>query len=310
MTILITSVGTATSVNLIRFLKRKGISVAGTDLNPYGYTAGSMMADAFAQIPPAADPGFFPALLGAIRRFGADLLIPVHDEEVVFLADKREQIPCGMLLAEAPVIRLFHDKIDSCRAMERIGIPVPARLDRDDPSRPRVLKKRISVGSKGVTILAPGEPCPESDLKENLLQTYVSGEEYTVDALCDPFGKPAYLVPRKRLEVKSGVATKVLVEKETGLIALAEKILEAYPIPGFSNLQFIRDEGGRYWFVEVNPRFSGCGAATLAVCEGYLDSWLSFAEGKPFEGTLNRDVRWQSVVTRYYEEKVYHADHL
>jgi len=43
---------------LIRYLKRKGIRVAGTDLNPFGYTAGSLMVDAFIRIPPAADPGF------------------------------------------------------------------------------------------------------------------------------------------------------------------------------------------------------------------------------------------------------------
>ena len=310
MTILITSVGTATSVNLIRYLKRKGIRVAGTDLNPFGYTAGSLMVDAFIRIPPAADPGFLPALLDAADQSGADVLIPVHDEEVEAVSAARDRIPCRLLMPEKGVIHLFRDKIRSCEAMAEIGVPVPPRLEADDPARPRVLKRRVSVGSKGVTVLPEGEPCPEPDLKENLLQAFVAGDEYTVDALCDPFGKPAYLVPRKRLEVKSGVATKVLVEREEGLMALAERILARYPIPGFSNLQFIRDAEGRYWFIEVNPRFSGCGAATLAVCPGYLDAWLDFAAGEPFRGERNRDVRWQSVVTRYYEEKVYYADHL
>lgn len=308
MKVLITSVGTATSVNLIRFLKRKGITVIGTDINEFGYTAGSMLADRFVRIPPASDPGYMAALLKLLEETEADLLIPVHDSELEAVSGHMSLLPCRCLLADYSTIRLFRDKTAACEAAEKIGVPVPRRLPEDDPSVRRILKDRVSVGSKGIAVFGPGEPCGPFDPAEKLLQEFVSGDEYTVDALCDKNGVPAYIVPRKRLEVKSGVATKVLVERNDALIRTVGMILSRFRLPGFSNHQFILDAGGVCRFVEVNPRFSGCGAATLAVCENYLDAYLAFTRGETFSGEINRGVRWNSVVTRYYEEVVYHAD--
>ena len=45
--ILITSVGTATAVNLIKYFHKLGDYIVGTDINAYGYTAGSMLVDEF-----------------------------------------------------------------------------------------------------------------------------------------------------------------------------------------------------------------------------------------------------------------------
>ena len=310
MRILVTSVGTATSVNLIRGLKKEGHTVLGTDINPLGYTAGSMLADCFFRIPPASDPGYASALIRILRAEQADLLIPVHDEELEKVASDTSRFPCRVFLPEVSVIRLFRDKTASCEAVAALGVAVPRILKEDDLSVARILKPRVSVGSKGIRILPPGEAGGPWDPGTHLLQAFIDGEEYTVDNLCDGEGNPAWIIPRKRLEVKSGVATKVLVEKNEALISLVRRILSRFLLPGFSNMQFIRSVSGEFFFVEVNPRFSGCGAATLAVTEGYLEHYLDFARGGRFSGEINQGVAWNSVVTRYYEEVVYHADHL
>ncbi len=302
---LITSVGTATAVNLIRYLKDAGATVIGTDINEYGYTAGSMLADSFHRVPYARDAEYLPALKDIISSEQADVLIPINDIEVEVISDHIDEIPIACLVPEPDTIRRLKDKfICSSEAMS-IGIPVPEILQADDISRKRILRDRIGVGSKGIRILEEGEPAPEYDPNEKFLQEFIEGDEYTVDILADKQGNPIYIVPRHRLEVKSGVATKVRITEDDQLIRYCRRLLEHFRLPGFSNIQFIRSSEGNYWFVEINYRFSGCGAATLAVAPDYLSSFDRVIDGDAGLKELNHDVRWNTVVTRYYEEIVY-----
>ena len=89
------------------------------------------------------------------------------------------------------------------------------------------------------------------------------------------------------------------------LINSVKLILQEFILPGFSNMQFIKDGYGRYWFIEINYRFSGCGAATLAVCPDYIVKLRNVINDVPNDTVLNADVKWKSIVTRYYEEVVY-----
>ena len=70
-------------------------------------------------------------------------------------------------------------------------------------------------------------------------------------------------------------------------------------------MQFIRDDFDNYWFVEINYRFSGAGATTLAVVDNYLLEFLNSFDETYTITCLNAGVKWNTVVTRYYEEVVY-----
>lgn len=50
MRILITSVGTATSVNLIRYFQRDGDYIVGADINDFGFTAGSILSNVYYKV--------------------------------------------------------------------------------------------------------------------------------------------------------------------------------------------------------------------------------------------------------------------
>lgn len=65
------------------------------------------------------------------------------------------------------------------------------------------------VGSKGIRIVEPEDKLIVGD--EQFAQEFITGDEYTVDVLCDREGNPSYIIPRRRVEVKSGVATKVFI---------------------------------------------------------------------------------------------------
>ena len=302
---LITSVGTATAVNLIRYFQDAGVTVIGTDINEYGYTAGSMLADSFHRVPFARDAEYLSALNQIISSEHADVLIPVNDIEVEVVSEHIDEIPIACLVPEPDTIRRLKDKFICSSEVSKIGIPVPAILDIDDIGQKRILRDRIGVGSKGIRILEEGEPAPAYGPDTKFLQEFMEGDEFTVDVLADMQGNPVYIVPRHRLEVKSGVATKVRVMEDDQLIRYCRRLLDHFKLPGFSNIQFIRSGENSYWFVEINYRFSGCGSATLAVAPDYLGSFMRIMDGENAGQPLNHDVRWNTVVTRYYKEVVY-----
>lgn len=308
MKILISSVGTATSVNLIKYFKKLNDYIIGTDINPMGYTAGSMMVDKFFTVPYAVDENYISSIVEIIRNNDIELFIPVNDTEVYIVSKEIDQIPCKCIVPDTATIDLLRDKFECSQRMIKSGIDVPSILDCDDMGLVRILRDKVGVGSSGISFFERGIGIKSYDKTTQFIQEKVSGEEYTVDVLSDCDGKPLYIIPRKRIEVKSGVATKVLVDDEKGIIDRVKIILETIKLPGFSNIQFIKDRVGKYWFIEINYRFSGCGAATLATCPGYLDVFKDIVLGKEINTELNHDVRWNSIVTRYYEEFVYNAD--
>ncbi len=305
MRILITSVGTATSINLIRYFHKLNDYIVGTDINLMGYTAGSMLADAFYRVPFAVqEEQFISEITEIINTERIDLFIPINDIEVFVCAKNRDRIKCACVIPDYDVICRLRDKYICSTDMEKYGLDVPRILEKDVHEK-RILRDRIGVGSKGIKILSADEKTPEFDFADKFLQKFVIGDEYTIDVMADFQGTPAYIVPRKRIEVKDGVATKVEITKIDALIERVRFLLTKIKIPGFSNFQFICDACGNFWFIEVNYRFSGCGAATLAVSDGYLNVYKEIVDGKPFTGELNSGVKWESIVTRYYEEVVY-----
>ena len=304
MRILITSVGTATSVNLIKEFRKKGDYVIGVDINPLGYTAGSCLSDKFYQIAEAVDDNYLPMLSEIIANEKIDVLIPINDIEIYKVSQNIDKISCKCVIPDAETIEMVRDKYICNYKMKEIGIQVPeiSPSSRDDKL---ILRDRIGVGSKGIEIIPIGKIVPEYNIEEKFLQRFVEGEEYTVDILADQNGKPLYIIPRKRLEVKSGVATKVSIENDSILVNYIKVILDSVKLPGFSNIQFIKDGKGNYWFVEINYRFSGCGAATIAVCKNYIDDFKKIVDGRVDFRKINENVKWNTIVTRYYEECVY-----
>ena len=304
MRVLITSVGSATGVNLIKEFHKKGDYVVGTDINPYGYTAGSSLVDVFYQIVLAEHERYIDELLQIIKQERIDLMIPVNDIEIYQVSKHMSDITCKCIIPDVEKIETVRDKYLCNMKLQSIGVQVPEILD-SRKNGTTILRNRIGVGSKGITIVHAMDSVPEYDQDTSFLQEYVRGVEYTVDVLSDLSGEPVYIIPRKRIEVKSGVATKVEIENNQSLIDVVIRILNEIKLPGFSNIQFIKDKNENYWFIEINPRFSGCGAATLAVTKDYLDCFKRIVEGKEINQDINQNVKWNTIVTRYFEECVY-----
>lgn len=306
MRVLVTSAGTATAVNLIKELKKfDDLEVFAADVNEYGYTAGSILADGYFKLPYAIDESYCKRLLSIIEEERINFLIPVNDAEIEVLAKENSRVfLCDSILPSYEIVRMVRDKKTCNAEAAKIGAILPDYLSPNDQVK-RICRDRISVGSKGVKIYESNEIVEAFSSQKQIMQRFVDGDEYTVDILCDREGKALIIVPRRRIEVKAGVATKVEIVNDKKLIDFSMKIVEKICLPGFSNIQFIKGHDGRDYFIEINPRFSGCGVASLLACDKIIECFHQLMYGKHVDRINDQNVLWGAIVTRYYEEKIF-----
>jgi carbamoyl-phosphate synthase large subunit len=91
-----------------------------------------------------------------------------------------------------------------------------------------------------------------------IVQDFVEGTEHTCDVYVDFDMNVRCVVPRKRIEVRSGEVSKGQIVKNRELMHLAAelvKILEAGP--GLITLQCFVQSDGSIKLTEINPRFGG-----------------------------------------------------
>ncbi len=269
-TVLITSGGRR--VALVRAFRRALAHVGGgrvlvADVVP---TAPALYAgDEGVLVPRCDDPGCTPALLELCRREGVRLLIPTTDREQPMLMAARDAFHAAgvtLALSGPATVAIAADKRATAEFFVHAEIPAPRLLDLDaalaDPAPrfPIVLKPRFGSASIGVHVVHDREALQffARRVPHALLQEHCDGDEYTLDVLVGPDRRVACVVPRRRLETRSGEIAKGYtvhdVDLETWGRRVAERLPDAF---GPITLQCFRRVGGAPRFIEINTRFGG-----------------------------------------------------
>ncbi|MHC4560476.1 MAG: ATP-grasp domain-containing protein, partial [Planctomycetota bacterium] len=100
-----------------------------------------------------------------------------------------------------------------------------------------------------------------------ICQEFVEGTEYTCDVYINFDLKVRCVVPRKRIEVRTGEVSKAQIIKNTRIMSQATDLAEKLGAgPGVITLQLFLTDNGDIKFVEINPRFGG--GAPLSIKAG------------------------------------------
>lgn len=261
-------------------------------LQPFIHTSDSIpwvaarcVADQGHLVPPIEADEYIPALLEIARQEKIDLLIPTLDTELLKLARARDQfhqIGCGVLISSPNIIELCGDKISTYEFLIRSGIPTPATWPAPDALSwshfqfPYFLKPRSGSASKENFVLRN-----EDDLRslvpylnDSIIQEFIPGVEYTLDAYTDLTGHLKCIVPRRRLEVRGGEVTRSLTVKDQLIINTGKKVIQALgECRGMITIQLIMTSDRRPMVIEINPRFGG--GVPLAIRAGAdFPRWL------------------------------------
>jgi carbamoyl-phosphate synthase large subunit len=304
--VLVTGAGGPAGVAVIRALRRAGHRVVAADAD--SAAVGFRLADEFARVPRADDLAFAESLAKAAAKSGAVALIPTVAEELRPLhaaAGELRDAGVATWLPDPWSVEHCTDKWLFYQLMTEHGVPVPAteRWSEHGVPGPWIVKPRFGRGSRDVYDVAnpAGLGYALSHAPEPLVQTMITGREFTVDTLSGDDGQLYGAVPRWRVETKAGISTKGITFDHPELVGKVAELLAVLHLAGPACVQGFLTGEGNVIFVEVNPRFSGGLPLSLAAGADLVGQYLSRILGGAVEPER---LRFRSGVTmlRYFDE--------
>jgi carbamoyl-phosphate synthase large subunit len=277
--IMMSAAASPAAVSILGHLRKLGHTVTGLDSSAEAAPLGRAFCDVFHVSPLAESPRYLPFLIERLSE--VDLFLPFIDEELVAIAGGWHSIPpplaSRIALSPPEVVLTCVDKCSFQEACELAGLPIaPTPV-----GVPAFFKPRYGRGSKGVVAVHDEMIFALMRERDGVMQRFIEGQEYTVDAIFGADSRLLATVPRKRIRA-AGVSTIGEVIPDPALHALAERLGRRWPFRYAINFQVIRDLAGRDWLIELNPRLSGSAifsahagcdpiAATIALSQG--QSW-------------------------------------
>ena len=240
-------------------------------------------------LPAGADPSFVQVLLQQCLRLGIQRVVPTVDAELLPLARARhafENAGIQLILSPLEALEVCVDKRSLHEHLHTV-VPCPATVvageAKPEGPGPWIVKPRIGSGSRGIRVVHRHELDSVPTDGGWLIQELLPGMEYSVDVLVGLDGAPLAAVPRERLKVDSGVAVAARTVKDPVLEGLALKAAIAAGIRGVANVQFKLDRFGAPRLMEINPRFPGTMAITVAAGANLPQLVVDLADGKHVE---------------------------
>lgn len=120
-----------------------------------------------------------------------------------------------------------------------------------------VSKPRHGFGSRDVIKSFKGGKSLLLTPHHRVYQALIKGQEYSVDAYFNAHAEFVDCVIRSRDRVAGGEVLDSTVVLNDEIRELVKGIGELLPITGPCNMQFIVDDRGKPWIIEVNARFGG-----------------------------------------------------
>jgi carbamoyl-phosphate synthase large subunit len=273
--ILVSSAGSMPAVGVIKALKGQQeypCDVVAVDMDPM--SIGFHLSDSYHVVPPASSADYIPALLSICRNEKVDVLFPIMDEELLAVAIAKSEIEEAgtKVVTNSPqTVRVCRDKWLTYQNCVSHGIGVPRTALSVDSTRfegfgfPLIIKPRTGRGTIGVQRIddAVHLKCLLNPDEGTIVQEFITGQEYTIDVLCNLSGELLSAVPKARLQVKAGMQVKGRTVRDSRLTEFARRVHAAFDLTPRANVQCILNDSGCY-LVEVNPKFSTSLPLTVA----------------------------------------------
>ncbi len=276
--------------------------------------------DAFL-VEPTTHPRYIDQLLSLVGAHRVGLLVPTVDLDLRRLAQHRErfeELGCRVLVSSSEVIDICQDKRRTYGFLRHHGFDTPVTRSiraalaadrRGELTWPCFLKPWDGHAGKGSTVV-----CDRKELlyfakrtPNAMCQELVNGTEYTCDVYVDFEMRVRCVVPRRRLEVRSGEVSKARTVKHVPIMQEAARLVELLGAgPGVITLQLFETPQSEIKFIEINPRFGG--GAPLSIRAGAdFPKWiLHELTGKPPH--IDFDAFQDGLIMLRYDAEVWLTD--
>ncbi len=292
MKVLLTAIGKR--VQLINHLKKSNdvIGVDCGDLAP-----AIQFVDKFYKIHKYNKKEYIDDLIKICKSEKVDLLIPLYEKEFSILCENRDKFKKNgtiLLLSNKAVIELCNDKWETYEFFLENEINTPIsyckkdieqilkRENKENIQFPLIIKPRDGMGSSNVFKIKSIKELEffKEYVDNYIIQQYVDGIEYTIDVLCDLKGNVISIVPRERIEVRSGEVCKSKAVYDKRIINSTLDLCQKLKGIGPLTIQCILTKNNEIKFIEINPRFGGGVPLSFECGVDYGKFFNMFVEGK------------------------------
>ena len=264
-----------------------------------------------------SDAKIYDHLLETIKQYKINIVFPFVDPAIAIacrlkILSPDTFIPCS----HTDICDTMFDKKASAAWFLKNGIPVPKDYSciKDIDHYPVILKPQTGSASKGIKVVYNSMEIKafekQNNLERYIIQQYIHpSTEYTVDCYVSAVGEIISVVPRVRLEVTGGEATRTITEKNEYLIELSRKILNNGKFQGPVTIQFIKDNvSGEMFVLEINPRFGGGVIAAIMAGADITSTILDEYCGLPVQPVPTEQWQDKLLMTRYFKEVIFQCD--
>lgn len=224
-------------------------------------------ADKHYLISKITDDNYILDIIDICKKEDIHLIVPTIDTELFKLAENKDFIEANtnaiVHVSNLKVMEICRNKYNTQDFFEENGIGAPKLISMEniknkDYEFPLFIKPLN--GSSSINTFKINN---ENELQffldyvpNPIIQEFIEGKEFTVDAFADFNSNPITIVPRLRIATRGGEISKGIVKKDKEIIEQVKKVLLVLKPIGHVTLQCMKTNNG-IKFIEINPRFGG-----------------------------------------------------
>ena len=264
------------------FSRQERINLFIADCWPNSACGHSKYCKGFHLVPSFEEQDYIPAILEVCRQEKIDIVLPVHQEDLVEIAKQKDLFESAgfrLPIPDYPLIELAIDKYRMAVLAKENGILAPethllSEIRSSDLGRrialPILVKLRNSTGQRGqkkVCNVTAFETHIDSLLEryaqdDIIIQEYIPGTVrdamYTVGLLYDHDHSLKACIPLKKIRSRpytGGTAICTVADNRPDVREMAIKLMSAFrKWEGIADVEIKIDPEGQPRFIEVNPR--------------------------------------------------------
>ncbi len=243
----------------------KDIKIFTADKEP-SMASACYISDGYYQLRSVNEDGYIDELLEICKTNSIEIVVPTIDTCLPIISENKcffEEYGIQIMVAEPFFVDNCCDKRKTFNFFAEHGLRHPQLINIENPTFPMFAKPFDGSGSKGLYAIISKEDLSES-IRCNpklMFMEYIDKKEYkefTVDMYYGRDNRIKCIVPRERLEVRSGEVSKAITRNNYLVDFLKERFEYLPGVVGTICIQlFYRQCDNDVIGIEINPRFGG-----------------------------------------------------